>query len=165
MRQCVDSSIECCRSTSRDRQRARRRASASRRRAAAIVADAGVSDGTLSIAVVDDSTIHELNRQYLDHDYPTDVLSFVLEREAERLEGEIIVSLDTAARAAADYRLDGGRRTAAVRRFTARCTWSATMTTTDEARTAMRAAERSYLARVGLEVPRAAASVAKRCPA
>ena len=34
---------------------------------------------TISLAVVDDDTIHELNRRHLDHDWPTDVLSFVLE--------------------------------------------------------------------------------------
>ena len=44
------------------------------------------------MAVVDDPTIHELNRRFLAHDYPTDVLSFVLEESAEALEGEIIVS-------------------------------------------------------------------------
>ena len=49
----------------------------------------------LSVAVVDDPTIHELNRQFLDHDYPTDVLSFLLERDGDALEGEVVVSADT----------------------------------------------------------------------
>ena len=56
----------------------------------------------VSVAVVDDEMIHDLNRQFLDHDYPTDVLSFTLEDEPPRIEGEIIVSLDTAARHAAE---------------------------------------------------------------
>lgn len=56
----------------------------------------------VSLAVVDDATIHELNRHYLQHDYPTDVLSFLLEREEDDLEGEVIVSADTAIRAAAE---------------------------------------------------------------
>ena len=34
---------------------------------------------TISIAIVDNPTMHELNRQYLNHDYETDVLSFLLE--------------------------------------------------------------------------------------
>jgi probable rRNA maturation factor len=59
--------------------------------------------GTISIAVVDDPTIHEINRQYLEHDYPTDVLSFVLEDRPPFLDGELVVSTDTAARNAADY--------------------------------------------------------------
>ena len=36
------------------------------------------------------------------HDYPTDVISFVLEREDEHLEGEIIVGVDTAMELAKD---------------------------------------------------------------
>jgi probable rRNA maturation factor len=67
---------------------------------AAILQDAGVRRGSISIAIVDDPQIHELNRRYLDHDYPTDVLSFVLEREGDLLEGEVVVSADTALRTA-----------------------------------------------------------------
>jgi len=68
-----------------------------------ILADAGYTSGSLSIAVVDDPTIHKLNVEYLQHDYATDVLSFVLESQDERLEGEIIASADTAISNAADY--------------------------------------------------------------
>lgn len=56
----------------------------------------GPARAEVSIAVVDDLTIHELNRRYLQHDYPTDVLSFVLEADLQQLEGEVIVSADTA---------------------------------------------------------------------
>lgn len=56
----------------------------------------------VSVAVVDDDMIRDLNRQFLNHDYPTDVLSFTLEDDPPRLEGEIIVSLDTAVRLAAE---------------------------------------------------------------
>jgi probable rRNA maturation factor len=51
----------------------------------------------ISLAIVDDPTIHELNRRYLDHDWPTDVLSFDLSDEGGPLSGEIVVSADTAA--------------------------------------------------------------------
>ena len=60
-------------------------------------------DATIGLAIVDDKTIHELNRRYLDHDWPTDVLSFVLEDSPERLEGEIVVSAETAAARAGEY--------------------------------------------------------------
>lgn len=63
----------------------------------------GITDGEVSIAVVDDARMHELNRQYLCHDYPTDVLSFLLEHEGDRLEGEVIVSADYAAREAKSF--------------------------------------------------------------
>lgn len=60
------------------------------------------SAANISIAVVDDPTIHELNNQYLKHDYPTDVLSFVLDDSTDTLDGEVIVSADTAIREAAE---------------------------------------------------------------
>ncbi len=71
-----------------------------------ILGDAGFADGSISIAIVDDSTIHALNRQYLQHDYPTDVLSFCLAGDDPPgpLDGEVIVSQQTAARAAPEYR-------------------------------------------------------------
>ncbi len=50
-----------------------------RRAARAILKEHGPASCLISIAIVDDPTIHALNRQYLQHDYPTDVLSFVLE--------------------------------------------------------------------------------------
>ena len=68
-----------------------------------IIADARINDAEISIAVVDDPTIHKLNRRHLNHDYATDVLSFVLERQENHLEGEIVVSGDTAFSAAGDY--------------------------------------------------------------
>lgn len=74
-----------------------------RRVAEAILRDAGYSEGALSVAVVDDPTIHELNVRHLAHDYPTDVLSFALTDEPPLLEGEVIVSADTAIENARDY--------------------------------------------------------------
>jgi probable rRNA maturation factor len=61
-----------------------------------ILAGEGVRAGQVSVAVVDDATIHEINRRHLEHDYPTDVISFVLESEEGYLDGEVVVSADTA---------------------------------------------------------------------
>ncbi len=63
-----------------------------------VLRDHGMASASISLAVVDDPTIHELNRRYLSHDYPTDVLSFVFEQSASHLEGEVIVSAETAHR-------------------------------------------------------------------
>src|SRR5215210_5770845 len=45
--------------------------------ATAVLQDSEFSSAAISLAIVDDETIHELNRRHLDHDWPTDVLSFV----------------------------------------------------------------------------------------
>jgi probable rRNA maturation factor len=63
------------------------------------LADAECTSAEVSLAIVDDETIHRINRQFLEHDYATDVLSFVLQ-EPPRLEGEIVASVDTARREA-----------------------------------------------------------------
>jgi probable rRNA maturation factor len=64
---------------------------------------AGLRAAKISLAIVDDDTIHALNRQYLGHDEPTDVLSFALQDEGETLEGEIIASAEMARRRADEF--------------------------------------------------------------
>ena len=54
----------------------------------------------LSVVVVDDPTIHDVNRRFLDHDYPTDVIAFDLSGEGPGADGEVVVSWDTARREA-----------------------------------------------------------------
>jgi len=71
-----------------------------------ILAEASIVSAEISLAIVDDPTLHGLNRKYLDHDNPTDVLSFVLEHDAGHLIGEIIVSAETATAVAGDYGWD-----------------------------------------------------------
>jgi len=70
----------------------------------AIVRNAGISEATISIAIVDDPTIAKLHQQFLDDPEPTDVLSFVLERSEQSLEGEVVASADTARTCAPRYR-------------------------------------------------------------
>ena len=67
-----------------------------------VASDHGFSSGEIGIVIVDDPTIHEINREHLQHDYPTDVISFVFTAEDDELEGEIIVSTDTALREASE---------------------------------------------------------------
>ncbi len=73
-----------------------------RRATEIVLMEEGLIDAAINIAIVDDPTIHDLNRRFLEHDEPTDVLSFVLENEP-MLEGDVIVSADTAARSAEQY--------------------------------------------------------------
>ena len=78
-----------------------------RRAAKKTLESAGVSDRSveLSIALVDDETIRELNAKYRGQETPTDVLSFPMEQDVPmpggpKLLGDVVISLDTALRQA-----------------------------------------------------------------
>jgi len=89
----------------------------------AVLVDEDVAAAELVIAIVDDAEIHRVNREHLAHDYPTDVISFLYSADqdlAEQgaadqpgrpstarrrganlcIEGELVVSAETAAREA-----------------------------------------------------------------
>lgn len=64
------------------------------------------AESSLSLSLVRDREMCELNRAHRDKNTTTDVLSFPLEpdeNEVERLIGDIVISVDTAARQAAEY--------------------------------------------------------------
>jgi probable rRNA maturation factor len=65
-----------------------------------VLAGEGIGRADISVAIVDDATIHDVNRSYLSHDEPTDVISFALDRKDDFVDGEIVVSADTATAAA-----------------------------------------------------------------
>lgn len=60
----------------------------------------GLTDKTLSIAIVGDAAIRRLNRKYLDKDETTDVLAFPGENE---FFGEIIINYRQVEKQAQDY--------------------------------------------------------------
>jgi probable rRNA maturation factor len=63
-----------------------------------------VGEADISLAFVDNVTIHRLNRQYLHHDEPTDVLSFPLSEPGSRkLSGELVVGAEVALSQANDH--------------------------------------------------------------
>jgi probable rRNA maturation factor len=68
-----------------------------------VLAEERITAAVVSIAVVDDEAIRRLNAHYLGHDYATDALSFVLEAGEGRIEGQIIVSAETAAARADEF--------------------------------------------------------------
>lgn len=55
----------------------------------------------VSIVIVNDANIHAMNKQYLHHDYPTDIITFPLEEET--IDGELYISVETAQRQAHEY--------------------------------------------------------------
>jgi probable rRNA maturation factor len=65
--------------------------------ARAVLEGEGVTEAEISLAVVDNPTIHQLNNRYLKHDEPTDVLSFPLsEPGARKLAGELVIGAEVA---------------------------------------------------------------------
>lgn len=66
-----------------------------------------VTSAEISLALVDSVTMRALNKQHLDHDYDTDVLSFLLESSTapggRRIDGEVIVSTGMAVAQAARF--------------------------------------------------------------
>ncbi|MCA9040806.1 MAG: rRNA maturation RNase YbeY [Planctomycetaceae bacterium] len=80
-----------------------------------VLNDEQVTAAEISLVVVDNPTLRELNVQYLNHDYDTDVLSFLLEEEqveaissnrrgaGKRIEGELIISAEMALETAPEY--------------------------------------------------------------
>lgn len=71
--------------------------------AVAVLEGEGVRDAKITIAFVDNPHIHRLNKQFLNHDEPTDVLTFpYTEPGAKKLEGEVVIGMEIAREYAAD---------------------------------------------------------------
>ena len=68
-----------------------------------VLREEGVEAGEISIALVDDATIAQLNQEYLSHEGPTDVISFALHDEGEEMVGDVYVGVDQARRQAAEF--------------------------------------------------------------
>lgn len=60
------------------------------------------SAGEVSVTLVDDAGIAELNGRYLGRDRPTDVIAFTLHSEGEPILGDIYIGYDQAVRQAAE---------------------------------------------------------------
>jgi probable rRNA maturation factor len=63
----------------------------------------GVRACKVTLAFVDNAHIHRLNKQFLQHDEPTDVLTFpYTEPDGKTLEGEVVIGYEVAKEYAAD---------------------------------------------------------------
>ena len=66
-------------------------------------------EARITLAFVENSTIRRLNKQFLDHDEPTDVLSFPMSGPAAKtLEGELVIGVDVAREQATERGHDVG---------------------------------------------------------
>jgi probable rRNA maturation factor len=109
-----------------------------------------MGDAEVSLAFVDNRTIHQLNRRYLHHDEPTDVLSFPLsEPGARRLAGELVLGAEVAQAQAASRGHDVQAELAlyVIHGLLHLCGYD---DTTEKAAAEMRQRERHYLQRLGL---------------
>ena len=67
----------------------------------------GIGHASISVALVDDATIHAINRRHLDHDWPTDVITFVLSEPGDPyLHAELVISAEMAASTAKEAGVD-----------------------------------------------------------
>jgi len=70
-----------------------------------ILSDLGFTSSELSVSIVGDRTIRNLNREYLQKDHPTNVISFSMQEGefgslSPEILGDVVISADTAAREA-----------------------------------------------------------------
>lgn len=107
-----------------------------------------IETATISVAIVDDAEISELHGRYLGDPSPTDVLSFPLHAPGEPLDGEIVVSAETAASAARRLGVD---REGELLRYVVHgmLHLAGHDDATAQGRARMRRLERQYLARIG----------------
>lgn len=60
-----------------------------------------IDNAVVEITIVDDGEIRRINKQYLQHDYATDCITFPLADEV--VNGEVYISIDTARVQASEY--------------------------------------------------------------
>ena len=109
----------------------------------------GETQAQISLAFVDNETIHRLNKRYLDHDEPTDVLSFPLSgANAKKLSGELVIGVEVGLEQAQERSHDVEAELAlyVVHGLLHLCGYD---DHDDEDRTAMRERERHYLKQLG----------------
>ena len=118
--------------------------------ARAVLEGEGVPAAKVVIAFVNNTHIHRLNKQFLNHDEPTDVLTFPYSaKKAKKLEGEIVIGYEVAAEYAADrgHAVERELILYVIHGCLHLCGYD---DTTAKAERLMRAKEREYLAKLGL---------------
>lgn len=68
-----------------------------------VISENKYKPGDLNYIVTNDKEIQELNKKYLKHDYPTDVLSFRYSK-GQIIDGEIFISIETVKRNSKIYK-------------------------------------------------------------
>ena len=119
-----------------------------------VLDDGGIQSGKMTVVFVDSDTIQQYNRDFLQHDYPTDTISFPLEdrRSQGHLEGEVLVCTEIAKERAKEFGW-----TAEEELLLYIIHGMLHLTGFDDAipeqRAVMQEKEREYLAMLGIQVP------------
>ena len=71
----------------------------------AVLAGEKLKKAEINVVLINDDSIRKLNKEFLNHDYYTDVISFLLSDNTEKIEGEVYISVDTARKQAAEYKV------------------------------------------------------------
>ncbi|HSW54504.1 MAG TPA: rRNA maturation RNase YbeY [Ignavibacteriaceae bacterium] len=63
----------------------------------------------LSISFVSSSELRDINKEYLNHDYETDIITFNYSKKLQDIDGEILISFEEARRNAKKYDVTYGK--------------------------------------------------------
>ena len=75
-----------------------------RRAAETVLKGEGIAAAKISLAFVDDATSERLNKQFLDHEGPTDILTFPM--GSKPLQGELVIGAEVGQRVAQEKEHD-----------------------------------------------------------
>jgi probable rRNA maturation factor len=118
--------------------------------ARAVLDGEGVAAAKVTLAFLDNTAIHTLNKRHLDHDEPTDVLTFPYSGPgAKKLEGDIAIGVEVAKAQAAErgHAVNTELALYVIHGCLHLCDYD---DQTDRGAVEMRRKEREYLKKVGL---------------
>ena len=120
-----------------------------------ILDDHGIKSGKVNVVFVDSDTIRQYNRDFLQHDYPTDTISFPIEdqRSEGHLEGEVLVCTEIAKNRAEEFRWTAEEELL-LYVIHGMLHLAGFDDTTPEQQSEMQAKEREYLTTLGVQVPK-----------
>ena len=65
-----------------------------------------IDDASISVTLLNDARIRQMNKRYLEHDYITDVIAFPLYERGEKPVGDVYIGYEQAERQASDADVD-----------------------------------------------------------
>jgi len=64
---------------------------------------------SLSISFINSKELRDINKEYLNHDYETDIITFNYSKKLQDIDGEILISFEEAMRNARKYKVTYGK--------------------------------------------------------